>query len=233
MKLRFSHQRNQALTRTEAIVVIATLAVLFVLLLPALGPVLHNGRQRINCVSNLKQIGIAYRLWEGDNNDKYPMAVSVTNRGAMELIAMGNVAACFQVMSNELSTPKILVCPQDTKAILAANFGEGFNNRNISYFVGLDVTNETNPQMFLSGDDNFAIGGIPVKSGVLELSTKTPVTWTSLRHVAYNSHFWTPARDRFVGNIGMADGSAQQVTTDGLQKALQQTGVATKRLVLP
>jgi competence protein ComGC len=233
MKLRFSHQRNQALTRTEAIVVIATLAVLFVLLLPALVTVGHNGRQRINCISNLKQIGIAYRLWEGDNNGKYPMAVSVTNGGAMELLATGNVAACFQVMSNELSTPKILICPQDTKAILAANFGEGFNNRNISYFVGLDVTNETNPQMFLSGDDNLAIGGVPVKSGLLELLTNTPIAWTSGRHVASNSHFWTPARDRFFGNISMADGSAQQVTKDDLQKALQQTGVATNRLAIP
>jgi hypothetical protein len=233
MKPRTSNQRNQALTRTDVIVVIATLTVLFVLLLPALGPVLHNGRQRINCVSNLKQIGIAYRLWEGDNNGKYPMAVSVTNGGAMELVATGNVAACFQMMSNELSTPKILLCPEDTRRVRATNFSKGFDNSHISYFVGLDVTNETNPQMFLSGDDNFAIGGFPVKSGVLELSTNTPVTWTTLRHVAYNSHFWTAARRKFVGNIGMADGSAQQLTTDGLQKALQQTGVATNRLVLP
>jgi prepilin-type processing-associated H-X9-DG protein len=232
MKLRFSHQRNQALTRTEAIVVIATLAVLFVLLLPALVTIGHNGRQRINCISNLKQIGIAYRLWEGDNNGKYPMAVSVTNGGAMELLATGNVAACFQVMSNELSTPKILFCPEDTRRVRATNFSTGFDNSHISYFVGLDA-DESNPQMFLSGDDTVAIGGVPVKSGLLELSTNTSLAWTSGRHVAYNSHFWTTARHKFVGNIGMADGSAQQVTTDGLQKALQQTGVATNRLVLP
>jgi len=212
-------------------VVIATLAVLFVLLLPALVTVGHNGRQRINCVSNLKQIGIAYRLWEGDNNGKYPMAVSVTNGGAMELVATGNVAAGFLVMSNELSTPKILLCPEDTYRVRATNFST-LNSSNISYFVGLDAA-ETKPQLFLSGDDNFTIGGIPEKSGLLELSTNTPITWTSGRHVAYNSHFWTPARYRFVGNIGMADGSVQQVATDGLQKALQQTGVTTNRLVLP
>jgi len=174
MKLRFSHQRNQALTRTEAIVVIATLAVLFVLLLPALVTVGHNGRQRINCVSNLKQIGIAYRLWEGDNNGKYPMAVSVTNGGAMELVATGNVAAGFLVMSNELSTPKILLCPEDTYRVRATNFST-LNSSNISYFVGLDAA-ETKPQLFLSGDDNFTIGGIPEKSGLLELSTNTPIT---------------------------------------------------------
>jgi hypothetical protein len=233
MKLHFSHQRNCALTRTDVIVVIATLVVLLVLLLPALGPVMHNGRLRINCVSNLKQIGIAYRLWEGDNNDKYPMAVSVTNGGAMELVVAGNVAACFRVMSNELSTPKILLCPEDTSRVWATNFSTGFDNSHISYFVGLDVTNDINPQLILSGDDNFATNGVPVKSGLLELSSNTPIVWNSGRHVAANSHFWTPARYRFAGNIGMADGSAQQVTTDGLQKALQQTGVATNRLVLP
>jgi len=230
MKPRFSHQRNQALTLFETIVVIAVLAIAIAMILPALAKAKYR-RSRINCVSNIKQIGIAYRLWEDDHGDKYPMAVSVTNGGAMELVATGNVAAGFLVMSNELSTPKILLCPEDTYRVRATNFST-LNSSNISYFVGLDAA-ETKPQLFLSGDDNFTIGGIPEKSGLLELSTNTPITWTSGRHVAYNSHFWTPARYRFVGNIGMADGSVQQVATDGLQKALQQTGVTTNRLVLP
>jgi prepilin-type processing-associated H-X9-DG protein len=231
MKLRLANQRNQALTRTDVIVVVFVLFLVLVFLLLALPAVNSPKPVPISCISNLKQIGIAYRLWEGDNNGKYPMAVSVTNGGAMELVATGNITACFQVMSNELSTPKILLCPADTRRVWATNFST-LNSSNISYFVGLDAA-ETKPQMFLSGDDNLAISGIPVKSGVLELSTNTPVTWTSLRHVAYNSHFWTAARHKFVGNIGMADGSAQQFTTDGLQKALQQTGVTTNRLVLP
>ena len=121
MKPRFSHQRNQALTLVEVLVIIAVLAVVVALLLPWLATS-NRIPQKINCVSNLKQIGIAYRLWEGDNNDKYPMLVSVTNGGAMELVATGNVAACFQVMSNELSTPKILLCPEDTKAGLGNQF---------------------------------------------------------------------------------------------------------------
>ena len=137
----------------------------------------------------------------------------------MELIATGNVAACFQVMSNVLNTPKILLCPADTHRVWATNFFTGFNNANISYFVGL-VTNEANPQMFLSGDDNFAIGGVPATSGLLAISTNTPFSWTAARH-------------KFFGNIGMADGSVQQLTTNGLQQALQQTGVATNRLAIP
>jgi prepilin-type processing-associated H-X9-DG protein len=234
MKPRFSNQRNRALTRTDVVVVVAVVAVLAFLAISLLPEGGGNKRRpaQVNCINNLKTIGIAYRLWEGDNNDEYPMAVSVTNGGAMELVVTGNVTACFRVMSNELSTPKILLCPEDTRRVWATNFSIGFDNSHISYFVGLDA-DERKPQMLLSGDDNVAISSIPVKSGLLELSTNTPVTWTSLRHVAYNSHFWTAARYRFVGNIGFADGSVQQATTDDLEKALQQTGVATNRLVLP
>ena len=218
MKPRISHQRNRALTRTDVVVVIAILAVLFVLLLPALVPV-HNGRQRIRCVNNLRQIGITYQLWARDNNDKFPMQVSVTNGGTMELANGRDAWINFLVTSNILSNPKLLICPQDTKSILATNFGRGFNNLNISYFVGLDA-NQTNPQMFLSGDDHFAISGVPVKSGLLLLATNAPVSWTAARH-------------KFFGNIGLVDGSVQQLTTDGLQRALKQTGVVTNRLAIP
>jgi type II secretory pathway pseudopilin PulG len=232
MKPRLSNQQTTAFTLIELLVVITVLFI-FLLALGVFGPPpsFKKSAQRITCVNNLKEIGIAYRLWEGNHNDKYPMAVSVTNGGAMELVATGNVAACFQVMSNEMSTPKILLCRADTRRVWATNFSTDFDNSHISYFVGL-AADDSKPQMLLSGDDNVAISSIPVKSGLLELTTNTPITWSSGRHVAYNSHFWTPTRGRFVGNIGMADGSVQQVTTDGLQKALQQAGT-TNRLAIP
>jgi len=200
----------------EVGVVIAVLLMVVALLLPAISNARHS--HGVSCVNNLKQVGIAYRLWEGDNSGKYPMQVSVSNGGVMELIATGNVTACFQVMSNELNTPKILLCPEDTQRVWATNFPI-LNNSNISCFVGVDAE-EVKWRMFLSGDDNFAIGGVPVKSGVLQLLTNTPVTWTKDRH-------------KFTGNIGLADGSVQQLTADGLQQELQQTGVATNRLAIP
>lgn len=206
------------MTLVEVLVVITVLAVIVAILLPALAASKRKN-SRLNCISNLKQIGLAYRLWEGDNGDKYPMQISVTNGGAMELIAAGNVAACFQAMSNELSTPKILVCPEDKNKIAATNFATDFSAKNISYFVGSDAV-DTQPQTFLSGDDNFEISGVPVKSGLLELLTNTPISWTAARH-------------KFAGNIGFGDGSVQQVTTKGLQNALRQTGVATNRLAIP
>lgn len=202
-------------------------AVLAAMLLPANtgGP---RKAQRISCVNNLKQVGLAYRLWAGDNDNKYPMEVSVTNGGTMELIADGkNAWLNFLVMSNELSTPKILICPADAERFPpATNFTSELAWK-ISYFVGLDA-DEDHPQMFLSGDGNFAISNVPVKSGVLELSTNmaaywldVPVDWTDTRH-----------KPR-LGNIGFADGSARETYFYSLRNALYQTGVATNRLAIP
>jgi len=218
MKPRFSNQRNYALTLVEVLVVVVMLAVLAVFfVLPHLAG--SQRSPRIECGNNLKQIGLAYRIWAGDNNGKYPMQVSVTNGGTMELANGRNAWINLFVMSNELSTPKLLYCPADNDHVRATNFTTDFNNSKISYFVGLDA-NTNSPQVFLSGDDNFAIGGVPVKSGLLELSTNAPISWTVARH-------------KFVGNIGLADGSVQMVSNSGLTNLLHQTGLATNRLAIP
>jgi len=70
-------------------------------------------------------------------------------------------------MSNELKTPKILYCPADKGRTAATNFQTGFNNENVSYFVSLEANTNTSHAL-LSGDANFAIGGVPVKPGLLK-----------------------------------------------------------------
>ena len=70
---------------------------------------------RLGCTNNLKQVGLAFRQWALDNDDKFPMQVSATNGGAIEQAGLGSAYAAFLVMSNELSTPKILVCPNESK----------------------------------------------------------------------------------------------------------------------
>jgi type II secretory pathway pseudopilin PulG len=204
MKLRFSYQQNHALTLTEVLVVIFVIAFAVALLLPALAAAKRK-HARISCISNLKQIGIAYRLWEGDNNGKYPMSVSVTNGGAMEVMGAGNAYLLWQTMSNQLRFPNISWCPADTHTFPATNFSTGFSNANISYFVSLDAV-ETYPQMIMIGDDNLLVDGKPVQPGILNLRPGITIAWTKDRHHG-------------VGNIGMADGSAQQTTSGGLNTA--------------
>ena len=147
------------------------------------------------------------------------MSVSVTNGGVMELTGGLEAWKTFLVMSNELSTPKIFMCPEDTEHFSATNFSVGFSAQNISYFIGLDA-DESNPQILLSGDDNFAVGGVPVKSGRLDLTANTPVTWTAARH-------------HFAGNIAVADGSVQQLSQNELKHAIQQTTLMTNHLAIP
>ena len=119
-----------------------------------------------------------------------------------------------------MSTPKILACPEDADRIPARFFSDFESKSNISYFVGVDVTNNLNPQLFLSGDDNFAMASGPVKSGLLRVWTNTPVAWTGARHIHH-------------GNISFADGSVLQTDDKMLIQKLQETGLATNRLAIP
>jgi prepilin-type N-terminal cleavage/methylation domain-containing protein len=215
MKPHCSKRHDNGLTLLEVLVVIFILCFLAVLLNPSSHT---SGRkaQQISCANNLKEIALAHRIWEVASQHVYPMAISWTNGGAMEQLASGNVAALFEVMSNELSSPKILYCPADTDHFPATNFSSGFSARNISYFIGVNAA-EGNPQMMLVGDDNFVIDGVPVKSGLLNLATNQLISWSSARH-------------KFCGNVALTDGSVQQFSTKGFQNCFNQT---TNQIAIP
>src|ERR1039458_6570178 len=132
MKPNCSNQSCRAFTLVELLVIIAVIAILAAMLLPAGG-----GKRKaiiINCANNLKQVGVAYKVWANDHNDKYPMDVSETNGGTMELMDTADAWKTFQVMSNELSTPRVLFCYGDSSHdYYATNFGEDLKSK-ISYF---------------------------------------------------------------------------------------------------
>jgi len=146
---------------------------------------------KLSCTNNLKQIGLAYRQWAIDNGEKFPAMVSTANGGAKEWIEAGMVYTSFLVISNELSTPKILICPFDERktTVTATTFGSPSslwipltNNHSVNYVVGLDA-DEAQPNTILSGDDNFTVAGAKPEAGVLMLWTNRPLAWTKERHV--------------------------------------------------
>jgi type II secretory pathway pseudopilin PulG len=220
MKISLFTKRCDAMTLVEVLAVMAVVLLLGLFLLPSIMPNrnIRNRALRIQCVNNLKQVGLAYRVWEGDHGNYYPMFVSETNGGTMEFTTGRNAWRHFQVMSNELSTPRVLICPADSDRWFAATNFIWLNNSNLSFFVG-SVSNETNPQMILSGDHNIT-NGTPVRNGLLELTTNNPSGWTAEMHEK-------------VGNVGLADGSVQQVSISGLRTIVENTGVATNRLQMP
>ncbi len=206
MKSTSRHFTSKGFTLVALLVIVAVLAILAAILLPALAKARQKAR-RINCVNNLKQDGLAFRIWEGDHNDQLPMNVPAAIGGTKEFDTGADTFRHFQVMSNELSTPKILVCPADTRTV-ANNFAR-LKNRNVSYFVGLEAGDEF-PQRFLAGDRNITGAEAP-QNGILKLVPGGPAAWTSAMHVKQ-------------GNVALADGSVQEFSNAGLRNALRNSG---------
>lgn len=218
MKLNSSNRKSGAMTAFEVLAIVACLLMLMALLLPILARQKRSSRRSV-CVMNLRQVNLAFRIWEGDNSNLYPMVVSVTNGGGMELIQAGNLADFLPVVSNEFTTTKILVCPEDPARTPAPNWS-ALNRYHISYFFSADFSNDEEPDMVVNGDDNLIINGRPAWSGVMEVSSNWPISWTEPRH-------------GFCGNLGFADGRVMMEASNGLQLALQKTGLATNRIVIP
>jgi len=217
--------RCGGLTLIEALIVLAALSVLVAMMLPQMTR--RQRYHRINCINNLKMIGLSFRQWALDNDDRFPMRVSVTNGGAMEWVHQGIAWPVFQVMSNELNTPKILICPEDpdTNRYVAGNFGSlghpgAFtNNQFLSYFVSLDA-DETEPDEMLVGDSDLEADGRPIPAGVPTLLTNRTVSWSVKRHKSQ-------------GNVGLADGSVTGFSNRKLRRALPGMGSATNRVIFP
>jgi competence protein ComGC len=197
---RIMKQTKKAFTLVELLVVIGTIAVLGAMLLPAFASTKGNS-QKITCLNNLKQVGLAFRVWEGNHGSRYPMQVAAVSGGANDYLshnsgtATPNAPCCgytlvpgiaFIVMSNELSTPKVLFCPSDNIHTANSGYATNFSYQDlldlpapaagakvagpqpgeknagegskISYFVNGDAT-EANPQDVMTGDDNIGNNG--------------------------------------------------------------------------
>jgi hypothetical protein len=81
--------------------------------------------KRIQCVNNLKQLGLAARTWALDNGDTNPPAI-----------------LC---MTNEMVTPKILICPADSAHQVASDWS-AWSPANCSYEYLAPSSPETEPQ---------------------------------------------------------------------------------------
>jgi prepilin-type processing-associated H-X9-DG protein len=212
--------RKRAFALVDLTIIVATV-VLAALVLPMLARPKFRCSLRISCVNNLKQTGLAFRLWSGDNNDRFPTSFYTNTSETLKFPDYTNAFRYFQVMSNELSSPKIVVCPADDR-VSAANFDQ-LSNTNVSYFIGLDA-DETRPAMFLTGDRNLTSNGTPVPTGIAVITPGSKFGWNKKIH--------KPG-----GNVALADGSVQELTSAALATAaassITNSGTNVMRLLFP
>lgn len=201
---------------------IAIIGVLAALLLPALTQARARAL-RVQCVSQLHQTGLAFQEFAHDHGGLFPMQVPVAAGGSLEYVqgafkARGELSLsylCFQPLAGDLYTPKVLVCPADTR--LPAPGFAALRNDNLSYFVGVNALN-ARPSSLLAGDRNVTND------------------WTGpaalQRFDSYHYLRWTEELHRFKGNVLLADGHVEERNSPGLMTGKNQT-LETAYLALP
>src|SRR6185437_5098530 len=88
MKNPLSQRGTGAFTLVELLTVIAIIGILTALLMPALEKSKARAR-RIQCVSNLREIGLATHLLANDHGGKFPTQVSTHDGGSLEFVTAG------------------------------------------------------------------------------------------------------------------------------------------------
>jgi type II secretory pathway pseudopilin PulG len=211
---------HAAFTLPELLVVLVIIIVLAGMIMPTAPPYAREKAYRVRCINNLKNLGLAFRIYATDNNDRLPWDLSRPKdpKSATHIVYLNDPTTYILAISNELSTPKIVKCPADTRSE-TTNWTQ-FSHENLSYFVSPDAS-ETYPESTMAGDRNITNKNGRLSSKLHDLST------TDVAAVG-----WDETIHKNQGNACLGDGSVRQLTSARLREQLHTTDQTNKTIKL-
>ena len=142
--------KNNVLAVIYQPVVIAIIAILAGMLLPALNAARESAR-KASCMSNLKQIGLGIKQyanmmkWEG----WYPKSATNTAEAHLNLL----------ISTKKLTDVGMYICPSSTKASKSENSTLAAGNLSYTYWSGLSESAEADSAVAADAEDNHTEAG--------------------------------------------------------------------------
>jgi hypothetical protein len=155
------------------------------------------------------------RLWGDGNDGKFPWKVEKTDGGGKpDSTGTNRVNFQLSLAGNELVTPKVLLCPQDTRRTPASSFSTLLLT-NISYAL-CNEADEKRPRVVLATDrsmSGFDFTGLPDRINCFVLSSSSTAAATAK---------WSKSACHGVnyGQMALGDGSVQSYTDTTLVQTL-------------